>query len=421
MTYRFAFAAFWSAVAIADVELPPPVDNLGTVKGLLLRHLRWWRQHEDMFNADGVMNIGFTYPNMYLSELYNSPQSVYWCLKGFVALLRPQDSAFWRSEELPHPLARDDTVVELSKVLRAPQQIVDGSPVHHYLLSSGQMTTMPHKAKDAKYSKFAYSSAFGFSVPTEATTLGQMAPDSTLSVSIDGGGSWRVRDESTDVRVEAVTIGDEHVDGLTSLWKPWAALDLQIETTLVALTRHVPGWHLRFHRIRWSERTEAALLADAIQLVDGGFAIPATTAEGLHVPEASSWDDFTATDAEGHYSDGVSALIQSKAGAGGTSNLSHSEPSSTAEVQSDAFVLNADPNTNLLSPRTFIPCVRHSLTQKKTGTSSQREAWLTTGVFAVVAGRVAPSKVRELWEKKSRVVIRAEEAQGKRFKVETSG
>ncbi|KAH7189911.1 hypothetical protein DER44DRAFT_679713 [Fusarium oxysporum] len=40
-TYRFAFAAFWSAAAVAGVDLPPPMDSIGTFNGMLLRHLRW--------------------------------------------------------------------------------------------------------------------------------------------------------------------------------------------------------------------------------------------------------------------------------------------------------------------------------------------------------------------------------------------
>lgn len=68
LTYRFAFAAFWAAVVVANIQLPPPLDQLGTVKGLLTRHLRWWAQQPHIFNTDGTPNIGYTYPNMYLAE-----------------------------------------------------------------------------------------------------------------------------------------------------------------------------------------------------------------------------------------------------------------------------------------------------------------------------------------------------------------
>lgn len=60
MTYRFAMGAFWAAAAAADVKFPSPLDKPGVVKGLLLRHLRWWSQQTDMFNTDGTLSIGFT-------------------------------------------------------------------------------------------------------------------------------------------------------------------------------------------------------------------------------------------------------------------------------------------------------------------------------------------------------------------------
>lgn len=396
MTYRFAFAAFWSAAAVAGVDLPAPVGKPGTIKGLLLRHLRWWTRHEDMFNADGVLNIGFTYPNMYLSEDYNSPQSVYWCLKSFIVLILPEDHQFWQCEELPHPLAQGDHGLEFYRTIWPPRHIIDSSPEHHYMLSSGQMTTKQHKSKDSKYCKFAYSSVFGFSVPT-GPTLGQLAPDSTLCVSIDGGETWRVRGGSPgDAQLETVVVGEhgELMQGLTSLWKPWKALGLEVETTLVPLAQHWPGWHVRIHRVKWSQSTEAAVLADTIQFVDGGFAIPSLTVAGYHVAEVSV-DNTT----EGYCHDGTSALVKTQAGAGGISNLS-SGFAGSAEAQSEVFVLRADPNTNLVSPRTFIPCVGHHLAPGKTEVTTVREAWLVSGVFAVVGSRVTSSRVGELWKKR---------------------
>ncbi|KAJ0142295.1 hypothetical protein CTA2_1422, partial [Colletotrichum tanaceti] len=204
MTYRFAFAAFWAAAATAGVDLPPPVDDIGVVKGLLLRHLRWWARHPDMFNTDGTLSIGFAYPNMYLSEDYNSPQSVYWCLKSFVVLGLAEDHPFWASEEGAHPLlhlvdggsssppsSSSSTPLGRVGVVWPPRQVVCGAPEHHFLLSAGQMTKKGFKAREAKYGKMAYSSAFAFSVPT-GPLLAQMAPDSTLVASVDGGDTWSV-------------------------------------------------------------------------------------------------------------------------------------------------------------------------------------------------------------------------------------
>ena len=101
LTYRFAIAGFWSAAAYAGVELPHPLDDPGVVKGLVLRHLRWWAAKHDIFSTDGTLNIGFLYPNMFMCEDYNSPQSVYWCMKALCILSLSSKHPFGRSEERP--------------------------------------------------------------------------------------------------------------------------------------------------------------------------------------------------------------------------------------------------------------------------------------------------------------------------------
>jgi hypothetical protein len=58
LTYRFAFAGFWSAAAFTELVLPAPLNNWGVVKGILLRHFRWWTDKHDMFNVDGTLTIG---------------------------------------------------------------------------------------------------------------------------------------------------------------------------------------------------------------------------------------------------------------------------------------------------------------------------------------------------------------------------
>ena len=51
MTYRFACAGFWAALAFADEEALP----WGEVKGYYLRHLRWWARHP-ITERDGVLS-----------------------------------------------------------------------------------------------------------------------------------------------------------------------------------------------------------------------------------------------------------------------------------------------------------------------------------------------------------------------------
>ncbi|KAF9887761.1 hypothetical protein FE257_009567 [Aspergillus nanangensis] len=399
MTYRFAFAAFWSAAACAEIPLPAPLDHPGATKGMLLRHLRWWARHPHIFSADGTLTIGFTYPNMYLSEAYNSPQSVYWCLKSFIVLMLPASHAFWTTPEQPFPGGSIQSI----HVVWPPRHILNNTPEHHFLLSSGQMTRKDHKAREAKYGKLAYSSAFGFSVPT-GPLLAQLAPDSTLCASHDGGDTWKLRSAPSSERMTSVTVlnggaGDDDgqtVPALTSVWKPWTYLDVHIETTLVSLTEAFPGWHARVHRVKWS-RTGGGLCRDGIQVVDSGFAIDSETVSGGGLiqkrPSVVGMD-------EGWYHDAESCLVSSRGGISGISDLINMQQ---RDVRSEGFALRADPNSNLMTSRTLIPTMRHWIPLDGEG-----ERWLVSGVFAIAesAGLDQDARYR-MWLKRPQLVIRA--------------
>lgn len=64
LTYRFACGGFFAALAVAGIQqMPKPLNTAGSIKGFLLRHLRWWAQHSDnIFHVDGTLNLGWTYP-----------------------------------------------------------------------------------------------------------------------------------------------------------------------------------------------------------------------------------------------------------------------------------------------------------------------------------------------------------------------
>lgn len=419
MTYRFAFAAFWAAAATAGVELSAPLGDLGTVKGLLLRHIRWWSRHPDVFNTDGTLNIGFTYPNMYLTEDYNSPQSVYWCLKSLIVLGLPEDNPFWTCEEQPHPLDRSSSLPSSAseagafdriKVVWPPRQILCSTPEHHFLLSSGQMTKKNFKAREAKYGKLAYSSAFAFSVPT-GPLLSQMAPDSTLVASIDGGETWAVRSEPTDVRIEAVSVVvDEsgktsEVPGLVSVWSPWKYLGVQVETVLVPIMEQYPGWHLRTHRVSWDSQSERPSWAGSMQLLDGGFAINSHTSQGRFLPKK----DAPEVDGQSFTEDDDSCLVLSQASASGIADVAIESESLEGSVDRGAWVLRPDPNTNLVSQRTFIPALNHqfSLCQnEEVGLEGLDALYMASGVFAVSAvAERGSDEVKVLWQRKPRVQL----------------
>jgi len=81
LTYRFAQNSFWAACIWAELEpLPLPV-----MKGLIVRNFQWWL-NQKMFDRDGILTIGYCYPQMYMAERYNAPGSPYWGMKSFLLL-----------------------------------------------------------------------------------------------------------------------------------------------------------------------------------------------------------------------------------------------------------------------------------------------------------------------------------------------
>ena len=420
LTYRFTFAAFFAAAVTAGVDLPAPLDDLGVVKGLLFRHLRWWGKHPDFSNPDGTLSIGYTYPNLYMSEDYNSPQSPYWCLKTLAIIGVPDGHEFWKCKELPHPLSQnnpadlghhnlDKPALERVGVIKPAMHITCSFPEHHFLLSSGQFTQKTHKAREAKYGKFAYSSAFAFSVPV-GNLLEQMAPDSTLSISQDDGESWKVRWNPLDAEIKKLEIlpgsstyfhvGVDTLPVLTSKWRPWKNSGFEVETILVPTSERWPGWHIRIHRLSWSSTDSLNL-----KCVDSGFAIGSQNSIGgvlpclESVPDGNSWP-------EGYTQNSPSSLILSAAGASGCFNFCTKSTSSFTQTPS-GFVFRPDANTNLISQRTLIPSIQHTFAgpdqspNAMQGATQVGEVWLATGVFAVSSSAgLEWQTVRSMWEKK---------------------
>ena len=151
LTYRFAMGSFWGALAFADVEALP----WGVIKGLALRHLRWWLR-QPIFDGNGLLTIGYVYPNLNMAEPYNSPGSPYWAMKFFLPLALPDSHPFWQAEEEPLPKL-NRVVVQKSAGLIICR---DDTARHVYALATAQPTEWSRHAAwmrhaPAKYSKFA--------------------------------------------------------------------------------------------------------------------------------------------------------------------------------------------------------------------------------------------------------------------------
>ena len=246
LTYRFAMVAFWSGVAFAGLDVFSP----GVVKGLILRHLRWWLE-QPIFDRDGILTLGFAYPNLAMCEDYNSPGSPYWALKVFLIMALPADSDFWQAQELPLPeLAPVHAIVPAQQILQHHE-----NSQHVVMLTSGQLELNNYVNTEAKYTKFAYSTRFGFTIERGRYGIKHAACDSMLLLS-DNDNYWRGRRECDSVEMQ---------DGaIYSRWLPWH--DVQIDTWLIPCG----DWHVRVHHVTSARR---------LQTVEGGFAVIKSDAE----------------------------------------------------------------------------------------------------------------------------------------------
>jgi hypothetical protein len=220
------------------------------------------------------------------------------------------------------------------------------------------------KATHAKYGKFAYSSAFGYSVPTGGYQLEQYAPDSMLALSEDGE-FWKTRREVEDAHFEEP--GQDGVPVLVSTWKAWS--DVEIETILIPPASETPNWHLRAHHVRTGR---------ALQSSEGAFAI-----YGCRSDNGRPLGPMEGDAEEGTVSGSENALVVSSAGAVGIVELH-------ASGLREGRVVVPDPNSNIVHGRTLLPSLSIDLLPGQ-------EYWFVTAVFAL------PERTndwRAMWEQK---------------------
>lgn len=301
LPYRFAHASFWGALAFAGVEgLPWPV-----IKRVYMQNLRWW-SNKPIAGRDGVLELGYGYPNTVMIEEYSAGGSPYWALKAFLPLSLPESHPFWQAEEA-EALPLDDTVVSVQP---APRMLVYRAHGDAVALVAGQRPTFSFRNNPAKYNKFAYSSRSGFSTPIEMRTLQISAPDSTLMVRRSADEHWMMREATDSYEV--------HEDHILARWSPCKGVS--IETWLLPAS----PWHMRVHRI---------LADEPLEVFEGGFAADATGDSFNHNDDRSTISDSLAL---ANLTMGHSAIIDL---------LTGRTPS----------IVFASPGTNLMVPRTCIP------------------------------------------------------------------
>ncbi len=239
LTYRFAVVCFFSACAFANIEVLP----WGVMKGIVLRNLRWWFQ-QPIFDRDGMLTVGYRYPNLMISEQYNAPGSPYWAFKTFLILALDEKHPFWSSAELPLPKLPKVTLLKVPGTLMCRNS---GDDV--VMLSAGQYPEYQMNHAADKYSKFAYSAQFGFSTSISNYDFEKVGCDSMLYVST-GDGYWFQR--------RKVNVIEKHENYLKTSWSPLKGVDI--------ITWLFPAGdcHIRVHKICSSIDLETK---------EGGFAI----------------------------------------------------------------------------------------------------------------------------------------------------
>ncbi len=309
LTYRFAQGSFFSACALAGVTAEG--IDWGELKGLLLRNLRFWLQ-QPIFDRDGVLTIGYGYPNLVISEGYNAPGSPYWAMKVFAVLALPEEHPFWQAEEKPYAppaMLCDEHVRLLLTRDEGNRQVVAYTAGNH---------AYEHMHEDEKYEKFAYSTQFAFSVVKEAGTLNKGAFDSMLAVKGDKD-LWHARSgcDSFSLTEKEVAFTWRPVDGV------------RIESRIIPWGM----WHVRKHVVFAEHPLSAA---------EGAFAIPRDWAGRRlcdRVTTAVCADERCAI---AHGEKGTSAIF-------------------ALQGYEKGEMIFPEANTNMMYPRTVLPTLRASL------------------------------------------------------------
>lgn len=299
MTYRFAQVAFFSMCVVAKLDVYP----IGVMKGLIVRHLVDWL-NAPIFDKSGLLTIGYKYPNLQMAESYNAPGSPYWAMKTFAFLALKEDDVFWSIEAKPLP--------ELSsfKTLKHADMIIQRKSGHVTAFVPGRTLSHKHAHTEEKYSKFAYSTKYGFSVARSQKTLQEAAPDSMLSFEV--GGYIFSKSMTKTYQIEEKQI--------TMTWSPFQGIEV---TTKIVLTDF---GHIREHEITSEYACTAYDCGFGVSIDDRAYSERMQEKESALVKNEEGFCQVRATWGKG-----------------------------------EGRVLVPDPNTNLIYSKTAIPMIRYEI------------------------------------------------------------
>ncbi|MFT8459912.1 MAG: DUF2264 domain-containing protein [Liquorilactobacillus ghanensis] len=302
LTYKFAQVAFWSMLVYTNNQVLP----WGQIKSMIFKNLQYWTVQE-LLHEDGTMAQGYAYDNPFIMENYNGAGSPYWAMKVFILLAVPDTHPFWRATQEPVPLVSKKVCPEANVL------IVNEMGKNVQLFPVGQYTHQLHAAD--KYSKFVYSSLFGFSVQRGPLGLDQGAFDNVLAVSQIGYNHYQPKEKD-----QQHSLDDKKT---TFTWSPQPGVI--VYSYIVPL---VP-WHVRIHVIKTDH---------AIDYADGGFAVPTINS---HKQDQR---------AQVQTSDGC-VYVHNGLASGAY----------TQTIGARAIGITPVPDTNLLFPHTIIPTITGSL------------------------------------------------------------
>ena len=296
LTYRFAQNCFWSACIWAGLEpLPMPV-----MKGIIVRNFQWWLS-QNIFDRDGILTIGYCYPQMYMAENYNAPGSPYWSMKSFLLLALPDEHPFWNAEAVPLP------ALDSLKPMPFANMLVQRRAGRVTAYPAGVNQVPGHGQFPEKYAKFAYDTRFGFCASRSREVIEQAAPDSMLAFVIDRNVFVRRASEEWKIEKGAVV----------TKWSPFPGIEVTTTITPTATGHH------RHHEVDSVFDCEA---------YDTGFAIPNF---------APDYDETVENHTAEAHCDTLRCKVSSDSGEG--------------------VLIKCDPNTSLYFANVRLPAVKYTL------------------------------------------------------------